>query len=210
MRNIPAFSRFISSLGIAAALTAGTALAAGSTMMMSSTHDRYGGPAYTGAPNLAAAGAFVQAGGGAAHFNIQTALTSMAGSKLVSQEVSKLETQYGKSAVTQWVKTWNFAVPDALHTASSAGVKLPPPANLHGTALATALVKAGLTPDGVFWTGEMLDHTISHKIHDRTMDDIDSKYGAQADAMYHRITNQAMYDLAHALGATSVKLAAFH
>ncbi len=42
------------------------------------------------------------------------------------------------------------------------------------------------------------------------MDDIDQKYGAAADANYHRIANQAHYDLAQALGVTTVKLAVFH
>jgi hypothetical protein len=56
----------------------------------------------------------------------------------------------------------------------------------------------------------MLDKAISHNIHERVMDDIDRKFGLTADADYHRISNQAMYDLAHALGAKSVKLAGFH
>jgi len=42
------------------------------------------------------------------------------------------------------------------------------------------------------------------------MDDIDQKYGAAADGNYHRIADQAHYDLAHALGMTNVKLAAYH
>lgn len=191
--------------GVALALACSLGFASAAMSM-----DRYGGPAYNGAPNLAATAAFVQAGGGAAHFNIQTALDSMAGSSLVNAEVAKLQKQYGSAAVTQWVKTWNYAVPDAVRTAVRAGVHVPPPAPLHGKALAVALVKAGLTSDGVYWVGYMLDHTISHTIHDKTMDDIDAKFGPKADADYHRITNQAMYDLAQALGARSVKLAAFH
>ena len=42
------------------------------------------------------------------------------------------------------------------------------------------------------------------------MDAIDAKYGKGADANYHKISNQAFYDLAQALGAKSVKLASFH
>jgi len=42
------------------------------------------------------------------------------------------------------------------------------------------------------------------------VDDIDAKYGASADANYHKLSNQAMYDLAQALGAKSVMLASFH
>ncbi len=39
---------------------------------------------------------------------------------------------------------------------------------------------------------------------------IDDQYGAKADANYHRIADQAHYDLAQALGAKTVKLAACH
>ena len=34
--------------------------------------------------------------------------------------------------------------------------------------------------------------------------------GKHADLMYHTISNQAFYDIAQALGATSVKLAPLH
>jgi hypothetical protein len=42
------------------------------------------------------------------------------------------------------------------------------------------------------------------------MADIDQKYGTEADGNYHRIADQAHYDLAQALGVTSVQLAAYH
>jgi hypothetical protein len=42
------------------------------------------------------------------------------------------------------------------------------------------------------------------------MDDIDAKYGTVADANYHLISDQAHYDLAQALGVTSVQLAPYH
>lgn len=198
---------FALSLGAALALTAAPSLASNS--MMRSSGDRYGGPAYMGAPNLAATVEFVQDGGGPEHFSFVKALGALVGDKLVDKEVGKLTAQYGKSAVMQWVKTWDYAVPDAVRVATKAGVKLPAPASLSGKALAAALVTVGATT-GTFWTGDMLDHIISHKVHDAVMDDIDASQGQKADANYHRITNQAMYDLAQALGATSVKLASMH
>ena len=42
------------------------------------------------------------------------------------------------------------------------------------------------------------------------MNDIDKKFGVEADMDYHRITNQAMVDLAHALGKKDVKLPDLH
>jgi hypothetical protein len=56
----------------------------------------------------------------------------------------------------------------------------------------------------------MLDHVVSQKIHAAVMDDIDAKFGTVADANYHLISNQAHFDLAQALGAKTVKLAAYH
>ncbi len=172
--------------------------------------DRFGGPSFKGAPNLAATAALVKAGGGAANFSTATALTSMVGGPTVSKEVAKLTKQYGKAETTQFLKTFDYAVTDSLKVATAAGVKLPAPAPVMGKALAAAVVKSGTTSDGTFWTGWMLDHAVSNKIHDKVMDDIDKKYGVAADANYHKISNQAFYDLAQALGATNVKLAAFH
>lgn len=200
----------VAGAGMFAAVAAG----ASADGTMSGGVDRFGGEAYYGAPNLAATVAFVNAGGGPSHFSIKKALVSMGGAKLITAEVGKLDKQYGTKRVGQWFVTWDFAVNDALKQVGAAGIKLPAPAPLTGHALASALVTTGVTkagPDaGAYWTGYMLDRVISHKIHDTDMMHIDAKYGPVADADYHRITNQAMYDLAQALGATSVKLASFH
>jgi len=192
--------------------TPGASAMAGGTMggSMSGSTDRYGGPSYKGAPNLAATAALVKAGGGATHFSTATALTSMVGSATVGKEVAKLDKQYGKTAVTQFLKTFDFAVDDALKIATADGITLPAPAPLTGKALAVALVKMGTTRHGTFWTGWMLDHAVSNKIHNQVMDDIDAKYGQAADAKYHTISNQAFYDLGQALGDTSLKLAKNH
>lgn len=175
-------------------------------------NNRYGGPSYDGAPALAATAALVKAGGGAEHFSIATALTSMVGAKTVNAELAKLTKQYGKEEVDRWVTGFNFAVQDAAKRVAEAKITLPePPANLQGKALATALVTAGVDPKtGVFWSGLMYDMALSHGIHNQVMDDIDAKYGAATDMAAHRVTNQAMYDLAHALGHDSVKLASLH
>jgi len=170
---------------------------------------RYGGPVYTGAPNLRVTASLVEAGGGAGNFSIARALSSMVGPTAAGDEVNKLTKQYGQEKVTTWIKVFDFAVEDALTIATKAGVKLPK-GNLQGKALAKALVNAGLDKTGTFYTEYMLDKAVSHKIHDQVMDDIDAKFGPDADANYHAITNQAMSDLAHALGEKTVKTAAFH
>ncbi len=170
---------------------------------------RYGGPVYTGKPALAVTASLVKAGGGPDNFSIATALTSMVGAATVNAEVGKLTTQYGKAKVGTWITVFNFAVTDALGIATKAGVTLPD-ATLSGKALATTLVTAGLDKHNTFYTEYLLDKAVTHGIHDQVMDDIDAKFGAEADASYHAITNQAMVDVAHALGAKKVKLAKFH
>lgn len=180
-------------------------------MSANAKSDRFGGPVYSGAPALGVTAALVRAGGGASHFTIQKALVSMLGAKTVNAEVGKLQKQYGKKNVADWLNGFNFAVADGLKQATAAGVSLPqPPADLHGVKLAETLVNAGTAPDHVFWSGFLFDHALSHKIHYQVMDDIEAKYSVPYDLNIHRITNQAMYDVAHALGKKDVKLASVH
>ena len=120
----------------------------------------------------------------------------------------KLTRQYGPGKVASFVKVQNFAVDQAVRDATAAGVKFPAP-TLSGTALAVRITKHGLE-DGTYYEGAMLDKLVTHKIHEAVMDAIDAQYGAKADANYHRIADQAHYDLAQKLGATNVKLAAYH
>jgi len=163
--------------------------------------DRYGGPAYLGAPDLPVTVSVVTAGGGAANFSTAKALTAMVGPTLTNAEVGKLTQQYGKEKVDSFITVFNYVVGDAVTIATADGMKLPAASPLDGKALAGQLVKFGAA-EGThdrFWTGDMLDHLVSHKIHDQVMDDIDKKYGAPADENYHVISNQAFYDIAQAL-----------
>ena len=106
------------------------------------------------------------------------------------------------------MKVQNFAVDEAVRDAIAAGVKFPAP-TLSGKVLAVRITKHGLQGH-TYYEGVMLDKLVSHQIHEAVMDAIDAQYGAKADANYHRIADQAHYDLAQALGAKSVKLAAYH
>ena len=199
-------------LALAAAILAGNVAFADDSMSSGSMQmGRFGGPVYSGPPNLAVTASLVAAGGGAQNYSTTTALTSMLGADTVKAEVAKLNKQYGDAAVTQWLKTFDFAVDDALKIATAAGVKLPAP-TLSGKELAQTLVKAGTAPDGTFQIELLLDKAVSHKIHVQVMDDIDASpdFGKKADYDYHRISNQAFYDVAQALGMTNVKLASVH
>ncbi len=208
----------------AAAAILGSTLAAGAQSSMSSSSSmsamggmehgmpegKMGGDGvvYTGAPDLQGAVSLVVAGGPIGHFSIVKAITSLAGAATAQAEVAKLTKQYGAAKVTSFVTVQNFAVDDAVKQATAAGVKFPAPM-VKGAALAKRVTMLGLV-NGTYYEGTMLDHLVSHAIHEAVMVDIDNKYGAAADANYHRIADQAHYDLAQALGATSVKLAAYH
>lgn len=212
------FTRMTAALAVAAGLVTGTAAFADQpmdtghdTMMNGMQMGRFGGPVYSGAPALAVTASLVAAGGGADKYSTASALTNMLGAATVKAEVDKLTKQYGADAVTTWLKTFDFAVNDSLKIATAAGVKLPE-ATLSGKKLAETLVRAGTASDGTFQIEFLLDKAVSHKIHVQVMNDIDKDpgLGKKADYDYHRISNQAFYDVAQALGLTSVKLAAVH
>lgn len=178
---------------------------------MSAETNWFGGPVYDGAPALEVTAALVKAGGGAEHFVFATALVAMLGEKTVNAEVAKLNKQYGKKKVTQFLDGMTFAVNDGLKRATEAGVKLPAaPADLHGAELAKTLVIAGTTEDKTWWSGFLFDKALSHKIHMQVMADIEAKNGRAYDENIHRLLNQAMYDVAQALGHKDVKLATLH
>lgn len=183
------------------------------TMVDGHMMSRYGGPIYSGAPALGVTADLVAAGGGPANFSSATALTAMLGAPTVKAEVGKLSKQYGAAAVTQWLKTFDFAVADSLKIATAKGISLPAAdPKMTGKTLATTLVKAGTAPDGTFQIEYLLDKAVSHGIHVQVMNDIDANasFGKEKDLMYHEISNQAMYDVAQALGLTTVKLSPLH
>lgn len=174
------------------------------------TANWFGGPAYEGAPSLDVTAALIRAGGGPTDFAFDKALVSMLGEKTVTAEVAKLKKQYGEKAVNDFIGGMTWAVKDAIGRATEAGVSLPEaPADLKGEKLAKALVEAG-TADGTWWAGHMFDRLLSHDIHNQVMADVDAQFGHDADKDTHKILNQAMYDVAQALGYKDVKLAPLH
>lgn len=191
-------------------LAACTTLAMLGTAQADAPINMFGGASYQGEPALAVTAALVQAGGGAEHFSFATALVSMLGADTVEAELGKLNTQYGEDEVRTFIGGMDLAIAYGLKRAGEAGIALPPPAELSGADLAKTLVQAGTTPDGTFWSGHLFDQAISHTLHNQVMSDINASAGYEADRTTHRILNQAMYDVAQALGMTDVKLADLH
>ncbi|MGH9414987.1 MAG: hypothetical protein ACRD0Y_14765 [Terriglobales bacterium] len=194
-------------LVVAAVAMSGTAFA----QQSAAPANMFGGSVYNGKPALKATAALVKAGGGATHFSFSKALVSMLGQKTVNAEVAKLTQQFGQRNVEDFIQGMDYAVDDSLKRATEQGIRLPvAPASLKGVKLAQTLVSAGTTPDGTFWSGYLFDKALSHKIHDQVMEDFNAKFGAVPDQNTHRILNQAMYDVAQALGHKNVQLASLH
>lgn len=184
-------------------------LACISTAQHMQMNARYSGPTYDGAPMLKVTASLVMAGGGPGNFSTAKAVTAIAGKDLTNKEIAKLTQQYGQDKVGDWIKVNDFAVADALKIATAAGVKLPK-GSVPTKKLGATLLKMGIANDQTYYVELMLDKLLSNKIHDQVMDDIDAKFGEPADANYHRISNQAYYDLAMAMKMKKVKLAEFH
>lgn len=176
----------------------------------SSPINMFGGASYQGEPALAVTAALIKAGGGADNFSFAKALVTMLGENTVSAEVEKLNEQYGEQAVNTFIGGMDLTIAYSLKHASEAGISLPEPADLSGVELAKTLVEAGIAPDGAFWSGYLFDKAISHQLHNHVMMDINANVSFEADKTTHKILNQAMYDVAQALGMTNVKLAELH
>lgn len=181
-----------------------------STIDNSAPANMFGGASYQGEPALAVTAALVKAGGGSENFSFAKALVAMLGEETVNAEVAKLTQQYNEAEVSTFIGGMDLAINLSLKHATQAGVSLPEPAPLSGAELAKTLVTAGTTPDGTFWSGYLFDKAVSNKIHHQVMVDINTSAGYEADLTTHKILNQAMYDVAQALGMHHVELASLH
>lgn len=173
----------------------------GPAMVSMSMNSRFGGPGvYTGAPALGVTLAVVEAGGGPKDYKTTTLLQTLAGSAF-KPEVAKLTKTYGAAQVTQFIKTFDFIISDALHYVTVKHIALPATPAVdpkNGEALAGALWGASALGDGKHNVEVGLDHLVGHPLHLQIMKDIDAKYGVAADAQYHVILGTAMGDLASA------------
>jgi hypothetical protein len=158
--------------------------------------------AYTGNPALPTTLSMIIAGGGPTDFDTVKLLTVLAGDK-TSAEVASLTKKFGADNVKSFITVFNFVVSDSLAKVKAAGVALPStpsPSPTDGKALAAALYKLGVMSNGSYNVEFMLDNLVSHPIHVAVMDDIDKKYGREADGNYHAVLTQAMLDLKSVYG----------
>lgn len=191
-------------IALALSLVVAGSAAADMDMMQS----RYGGPVYSGAPELHVTASILKLSG-PGPFSVVRALNKLVSPSITQKEVTRLTKQYSKERVGRFVQIFDFAVNDAVGMAMKAGVKVPA-ADLSGDTLSRKLVTMGMAKDGTFYTEFYLDKLLSHKIHMAVMDDIDKKFGLSADKDYHRIANQAYYDMGLLYKVPGIKLAKLH
>jgi hypothetical protein len=186
--------------GLAVATTALPASADSTSSPMTARFSSAG--VYTGNPALPTTLSMVIAGGGPTDFSSVKLVTVLAGDK-TSAEVASLDKRFGAESVKSFLTVFNFVVSDSLAKVKAAGVALPStpnPSPTDGKALAAALYKLGLMSNGSYNVEFMLDNLVSHPIHVAVMDDIDKKYGREADGNYHAVLTQAMLDLKSVYG----------
>ena len=170
-------------------------------MVNMNMNSRFGGPGvYTGAPALGVTLAVVEAGGGPKNYKTVTLLQTLAGSAF-KPEVAKLTKTYGAAEVTQFLKTFDFIIADALHYVTVKHIALPAAPAVdpkNGKALSAALWSASSIGGGKHSVEVGLDHLVGHALHVQIMNDVDKKFGRAADAQYHVILGTALGDLAAA------------
>lgn len=174
---------------------AAIALMAG--MLATSVRSRADAIVYEGTPDLALAAALVQAGGGPKHFSSAKLFTVVTGG-LTSAEAAKLTNQFGESDVKTTFVVFDYAIDDVIRIVTEKKIALPDaaPSPTDARALAVALYQAGTTSSGRWDVGYMLEHLITHSIHHEIMVDIDKKFGAPKNEVFHIVLSQMMDDLA--------------
>jgi hypothetical protein len=155
---------------------------------------------YHGFPHLHLTMAVVEAGGGAKHFDSHQLVHRLAGN---GAENAKIVRQYGTARVASFYGVFTFAVNDALKTAHNMLIPLPKTAQpdpADGSALSSALYHAGMTKDGRYDVGYMLEMLMSHQIHHDIMVDMDRKFSPPINADFHVILTTVMHDVGREYG----------
>lgn len=152
---------------------------------------------FTGSPDLALTSAVVAAGGGPHHFSSAKFFAALTGPRR-SAEAKKLTDQFGARDVSDMFAILDFAIPDVVGIATAKHIALPPPAPdpSDAKALALGLYRAGITANGTWDVGYMVERLISHPLHHVLMHDIDAKFGPEKNAQFHIMLAQMMDDLA--------------
>jgi hypothetical protein len=152
---------------------------------------RYYGPA-----DLSLTAAVVQAGGGPASFSSRKLFFHLAGSHGVSEALHLTE-KFGVHNMAQFFATFNTFVDGAIQRDRSLGISLPAVHTPPGDVLSRQLYQAGVTPDGRYDVGYMIEHLFSRPGHVALMREVNASpsYGPAENAEFHVILTTAIQDL---------------
>ena len=151
-------------------------------------------PVYNGAPDVNVTAAFYSAGGGSGGYGSWR---------------NAGERTFGEDNADLFPHMFDYAINVAWTHAGKDNVVVPPFGSHEGQALARDLIHDGTAPDGTFWTGYMMDHTLTAKVHAQVNRDLVSKFGADDAAVFDRMSNQFFFDISQVLD-TKVALAPNH
>jgi hypothetical protein len=166
-------------------------------------------PPIVGPPNLGLASSLIASGGGPGSYSTVRAFDAMIGPDAFLNEEHKLTLAYGDTSAGQFVEMFDYAMADAWKLAGKNDLRMPPPAQSGGQALASELIRAGITRDGTFHSAQFFIALFGPAVAVQLMDDINERYGPGSAAAFDRMGNQFFYDVAQAVG-TNVGLASNH
>jgi hypothetical protein len=150
----------------------------------------------------------IDAGGGSGNFSIRDALADLVGYTRTDRELDKLAGQYGVYTVNTWEDAARYLVRDLSEGLERDGGMLPPPnPQLKGPELARTLLSFGTAQDCTLRGSLLLQRLTSPRVQGYIAADLLNRLGNSNPAIYRRITDQALVDVAQLIGEKHLKLA---
>lgn len=168
--------------------------------------NRFGGPTYQREPALDVTSSLIAAGGGAGSFSMVRAFSSMIGAPQLQTELASLRQKYNSDDVDTFVSIFDFAMNDAWKRLGENNVKVSTSGSMQGRDLAQAVVNAGTTDSGNFYSGYLFDKLLTMRVNNQLNSDIDAKFGVLPNTSFHTIAAAFFVDVAQLLGDQRVKL----
>lgn len=168
--------------------------------------NRFGGPTYQREPALDVTSSFIAAGGGAGSFSMVRAFSSMIGAPQLQSEISNLKQKFNPDDVDAFVSIFDYAMNDAWKRLGDNNVKVSTSGSIQGRELAQALVSAGTTDSGNFYSGYLFDKLLSMRVNNQLNSDIDTKFGVLPNTTFHTIASAFFVDVAQLIGDQHAKL----
>jgi hypothetical protein len=166
---------------------------------------KYRANSYRGAPDLGLTSALIIAGGGAGHFDAAKLFHVLGGPK-TGAERAQLDRQYGRAKVDAFLQTFSFAMIELVQLFRDNHITLPAKPRVapsDGRAMALAVYRDGIMPNGKYDCGYMMEHLMTHPIHVVLMHDIDNErgHGPKHNANFHIMLTRVVLDLKKSYGA---------